>query len=225
MADSTFSFDLAASSWDESPDSLLLQGLRAGDERSYEELVQRFQNPVYNLVYRLASNPTDPSDIVQDVFLKVFRGIASFRGQSSLKTWIYRIAVNESHNHRRLFSRTRGHEVGLDEDQGEGLTLDQVLPDHAPSPFEVASDQQTQAAIEAALQRIKPIFRSALVLREVEGLSYEEIADVLQTNLGTVKTRILRGREALRAELTARSSESASTAEQRTQELSVMGAE
>jgi RNA polymerase sigma-70 factor (ECF subfamily) len=222
LADSTFSFDLAASSWDDSPDALLLEGLRTGDERSYEELVQRFQHPVYNLVYRLATDPGDAADIVQEVFLKVFRGIGSFRGQCSLKTWIYRIAVNEAHNNRRRFSRKRGHEVGLDEDQGEGLTFDQVLPDHSPSPFDVASDQETHAAIEAALQRIKPNFRSALVLREVEGLSYEEIADVLQVNLGTVKTRILRGREALRQELNGRLQQSSSDQKP---EFSVVGAE
>ena len=212
MADSTFSFDLAAattSSWDgpvavvsaASSDVRLLEGLRAGDDRAYEELLTRFQQPVYNIVYRLVTDRTDTADVVQEVFLKVFRSIGGFRGQSSLKTWVYRIAVNESHNHRRWFARKRGQETGLDDDQGDGVTYEQILPDHHQSPLEIAVDHQTRAAIDEALQRVKPAFRDALILREIEGLSYDEIAEVLQVNINTVKTRIVRGRQSLREQL------------------------
>lgn len=211
MADSTFSFDLAAAAWDgpgsvaasssSSSDALLIEGLRAGEDRAYEELITRFQQPVYNIVYRLLTDPSDSADVVQEVFIKVFRSISGFRSQSSLKTWVYRIAVNEAHNQRRWFSRKRGHETGLEDEQGEGITYEQLLPDHAPSPFELASDQETRAAIEQALQNVKPAFREALVLREIEGLSYEEIADVLDININTVKTRIVRGRHSLREQL------------------------
>lgn len=210
MADSTFSFDLAAAAWDgpgvaaaASSDALLIEGLRAGDDRAYEELIMRFQQPVYNIVYRLLTDPSDSADVVQEVFIKVFRSISGFRSQSSLKTWVYRIAVNEAHNQRRWFSRKRGHETGLEEEQGEGgVTYEQVLSDHAPSPFELASDEETRVAIERALQNVKPAFREALVLREIEGLSYEEIAEVLEININTVKTRIVRGRHSLRELLT-----------------------
>lgn len=201
MADSTFSFDLAAAAAWDGPDALLIERLRAGDDLAYEELLNRFQQPVYNIVYRLVTDPGDTADVVQEVFLKIFRSIASFRAQSSLKTWVYRIAVNEAHNHRRWFSRRRGHETGLDDDQGDGVTFEQILPDHGPSPFELASDRETRAAIEAALQQVKPAFREALVLREIEGLTYEEIADILQININTIKTRIVRGRQSLRESL------------------------
>ena len=213
MADSTFSFDLAAAttaSWDgpaavevtaASSDVRLLEGLRAGDDRAYEELLTRFQQPVYNIVYRLVTDPSDTADVVQEVFLKIFRSIGGFRGQSSLKTWVYRIAVNESHNHRRWFARKRGQETGLDDDQGDGVTYEQTLPDHSQSPLEIAVDHETRAAIEEALQRVKPAFRDALILREIEGLSYDEIAEVLQVNINTVKTRIVRGRQSLREQL------------------------
>ena len=207
MADSTFSFDLAAAatSWDgpglsaaASADARLVEGLCAGDDRAYEELLTRFQQPVYNTVYRLLSDSSDAADVVQEVFLKVFKSIGGFKSRSSLKTWVYRIAVNEAHNHRRWFSRKRGHETGLEDDQGDGVTFEQILPDHGPSPFEIACDHQTHAAIEEALKQVKPAFREALVLREIEGLSYEEIAEVLQTNINTIKTRIVRGRQSLR---------------------------
>lgn len=213
MADSTFSFDLAvaAAPWDgpassaaASSDVRLIEGLRAGDDRAYEELLTRFQQPVYNIVYRLLPDTTDAADVVQEVFLKVFRSIGGFRGRSSLKTWVYRIAVNEAHNHRRWFSRKRGHETGLDDDQGEGVTYEQILPDHGPSPLELAVDRETHAAIEEALKNVKPAFREALVLREIEGLSYEEIAEVLQVNINTIKTRIVRGRQSLKELLSER---------------------
>jgi RNA polymerase sigma-70 factor (ECF subfamily) len=150
------------------------------------------------------NDPGDACDVVQEVFLKVFRSIGSFRGQSSLKTWIYRIAMNEAHNHRRWFGRRRGHEVGLEDDQGDGRTFEQVLPDGGRTPFDITLDHETMHCIEEALAKLKPAFRSAVILRDVEGLSYEEIAEVLEVSLGTVKSRILRGREALRDVLVAR---------------------
>ncbi|MBK5291904.1 MAG: sigma-70 family RNA polymerase sigma factor [Acidobacteriia bacterium] len=184
-----------------SSDALLVEGLRSGEEQAYETLIARFEQPIYNLVVRLLGDSSDASDVVQEVFLKVFRSIGNFRGQSSLKTWVYRIAVNETHNYRRWFGRRRGHEVGLEDEQFEGMTLEQLLPDPGRSPFEATLDHETRTRIEQALARIKPAFRSAVVLRDVEGLTYEEIAEVLHISLGTVKSRILRGREALREQL------------------------
>lgn len=184
-----------------SDEALLVEGLRAFEEEAYEALVDRYSQCVYNLVYRLVSDPADTADVVQDVFIKVFRSISSFRGQSSLKTWIYRIAVNEAHNQRRWFGRKRGHEVGLEDEQANGLTWHQILEDTGRSPYQIAMDQETREHIEEALRRLKPVYRTAVILRDIEELSYEEIAEILQINIGTVKSRILRGREALRAEL------------------------
>lgn len=218
MADGTVSFEPVeqAARWESAeaaaaPVSLtelaqarLIEGLRRGDDAAYEELLNLYEKPVYNLVYRLLVNPADAPDVVQEVFLKVFRNVTSFRGQSSLKTWIYRIAVNEAHNHRRWFERKCGHEIGLEEEVSEGIHFHQVLEDHERSPFESFANAETRAMIEDALASLKPAFRSAVVLRDVEELSYEEIAEILQANLGTVKSRILRGREALRVALEVR---------------------
>jgi RNA polymerase sigma-70 factor (ECF subfamily) len=189
---------------DTNDDEWLIEGLKDGVEAAYECLIDRFQQPVYNLVVRLLQDPTDANDVVQEVFLKVFRKIGAFRGDSSLKTWIYRIAVNEAYNYQRWFSRHRKQEVGLDRDDSTGLSYFHRLSDPARSPFECVADQEQHALIEQALGGLNASFRAAVVLRDIEELSYEEIADVLQVALGTVKSRILRGREALRKELAGR---------------------
>jgi len=183
-------------------DDELVRRLRTGEEAAYEALLARFQQPVYNLAFRLLSNPGDASDVVQEVFLKVFRNVGHFRRQSSLKTWIYRITVNEAHNQRRWFFRHRSREVGLDEETDEGCS--RTVADTGRSPFDCAFDREKHVLIENALGRINPLFREVVVLRDIEDLSYEEIAEVLQISLGTVKSRIMRGREALRVELTGR---------------------
>jgi RNA polymerase sigma-70 factor (ECF subfamily) len=184
-------------------DSRLLRGLRAGIEPAYEELIARYQQPVYSIVYRLLGDQSDACDVVQEVFLKVFRSVNSFRERSSLRTWIYRIAVNEAHNHRRWFCRHKKREVAIGHEDNEHRTYD-ITPDPGPSPFDRALDRETQMLIEQALDEISPVFRTAVILRDIEGFGYEEIADILQISLGTVKSRILRGREALRRVLSQR---------------------
>jgi RNA polymerase sigma-70 factor, ECF subfamily len=182
-------------------DLSLVESLREGSERGYEELLTRFQQPVYVLALRLLDDQSEAFDVVQEVFLKVFRNIGSFRGQSTLKTWIYRITVNEAHNARRWFFRHRRREVDLDGNPGETRNWKEIIPDSSRSPFDAASAREQHVMIEAALERINPIFREAVVLRDIADLSYEEIAEVLGASLGTVKSRIRRGREALREEL------------------------
>jgi RNA polymerase sigma-70 factor, ECF subfamily len=185
-------------------DARILRGLRLGTEEAYEELIERYQQPVYNMVYRLLGNQNDSSDVVQDVFLKVFRSVGSFREKSSLRTWIYRIAVNEAHNHRRWFTRHCRREVPMETDGETQSSWLEYAHDPGPSPFEQTLDRENRTLLEQALTRVNPIFRTAVVLRDIENLSYEEIADILQLSLGTVKSRILRGREAVRRELTQR---------------------
>ena len=182
-------------------DARILRGLRSGIEDAYEELIARYQGGVYGIVFRLLGNQSDASDVVQEVFLKIFRSVDSFREQSSLRTWIYRIAVNEAHNHRRWFSRHCCREVAVDEGNDPGDSLKSAA-DPGRSPFEQALERENRTLIEQALDRINPVFRTAVILRDIENLSYEEIADILQVSLGTVKSRILRGRDALRRELT-----------------------
>jgi len=182
-------------------DLRLVEALREGADHAYEELIGRFQQPVYTLALRLLDDVSEASDVVQEVFLKVFRNIGSFRGQSTLKTWIYRITVNEAHNARRWFFRHRRREVELDTAPEDTRSWKEIIPDRSRSPYEVAVDREQHVMIEAALERINPIFREAVVLRDITDLAYEEIAEVLGVSLGTVKSRILRGREALREEL------------------------
>jgi len=184
-----------------STEHALVVRLCNGDNAAYEALMDRFEHPVFNLVSRLLENPADAPDVTQEVFLKVFRNIGSFRGDSSLKTWIYRIAVNESRNQRRWFGRHRKQEVGIEVGNEETEIRRDGLPDPGPSPLELALDRERQELIAASLSEINPNFRAVLVLREIEGLNYDEIAEVLEISLGTVKSRILRGREALRQRL------------------------
>ena len=195
------SSERAAEAGAEFEDIRLVELLRLGDERAYEELITRFQQPVYVLALRLLSDSSEASDVVQEVFLKVFRNIGSFRGQSTLKTWIYRITVNEAHNARRWFFRHRRREVELETNPEESRDWKESIPDRSRSPFEEAVHRERHSMLEAALEQISPIFREAVVLRDITDLSYEQIAEVLGVSLGTVKSRILRGREALREQL------------------------
>jgi RNA polymerase sigma-70 factor (ECF subfamily) len=175
----------------------LVTALSQGAEEAYEILIQRYQQPVYSLVCRLVSDPGDAPDIVQEVFLKVFRNIGAFRGNSCLKTWIYRIAVNEAYNHRRWFCRHQRQEVALGYEEASANYAG-GMADTGRSPYEQAADHETRALVEHALEKLNPKFRAAVVLRDIEDLSYEDIAAVLNISLGTVKSRIMRGREALR---------------------------
>lgn len=185
-------------------DQALLEGLRQGVEAAYEELLAQYQQPVYNLVFRLLNDPSETADVLQEVFLKVFRSVHNFRGQSSLKTWIYRIAVNEAYNQRRWFTRHRKQEVGLEAEEEGSRCYRDTLSDPGRTPFDLAAGSETHALIEQALSELNPTFRTAVVLRDIEDLSYDEIAEVLNISLGTVKSRILRGREALRKILAGR---------------------
>jgi len=185
-------------------DQRLISGLQVGDEQAYERLIQRFQAPVFNLAWRLLNDPADAGDVVQEVFLKVFRSVGSFRGDSSLRTWVYRIAVNESHNRRRWLFRHRRGEIGLEEECDESGSREKPLMDAGETPFDFTMNREAQLLLEEGLGAVSPVYRAALVLREVEDLSYEEIAAVLEVSIGTVKSRILRGREALRRYLATR---------------------
>ena len=185
-------------------DHRLLSGLQAGDEAAYEQLIQRFQTPIFNLACRLLNDPADASDVLQEVFLKIFRNVDSFRGDSSLKTWVYRIAVNEAHNRRRWLFRHRRGETAIDEGFDEADGREMPLRDPGESPFDFTVNREAQLLLEEGLEALNPVYRAAVVLREIEDLSYEEIAAILEVSIGTVKSRIVRGREGLRKYLATR---------------------
>jgi len=179
--------------------------LKAGSEQAYAWLIAQFQQPIYSLVYRIVADPADAADTTQEVFLKVFRGMKHFNGSSSLKTWVYRIAVHEASNQKRWWFRHKAREMSIEpqdgSDSGPGLALGDLLVDRGDSPLEIISQQQLKARVESELREIDEPFRTTIILREIEELSYEEIAEVMDTSLGTVKSRITRGREALKKRL------------------------
>lgn len=169
--------------------------LQSGSPAAFEALIQHFHGPLFRLLCQMLGNPADAADTAQEVFLKAFRGIRGFRGGSSLKTWLYRIAIREALNQRRWWRRHQSKETSY-EASGMG---DEALGAGAESgPFEACAARETQQAVRRALARLPQAFRGAVVLRDLEGLSYEEIAEVLDISIGTVKSRILRGRRALK---------------------------
>lgn len=182
-------------------DARLIAGLQQGRELDYELLIQRFQAPIYNLAFRLVGDRSDAGDIVQEVFFKIFRNIRNFRGHSSLRTWVYRIAVNEAHNRRRWIFRHKHNEVELNTNPHSENVCESFMSDLDPSPFDLALSGEQHVLIEQALTRINPCFREAVMLRDIEDFNYDEIAEILNISIGTVKSRITRGREALRQQL------------------------
>jgi RNA polymerase sigma-70 factor, ECF subfamily len=206
MAGATTLGDLASAIGARSQESAIVEELKAGSEEAYAWLIGEFQQPVYGLVYRIVNDPADAADTTQDVFLKVFRGMKHFHGGSSLKTWIYRIALHEAANRRRWWFRHKAHETSIEPVETDGISIGEgamqvALTDHADSPFDSVAHWEVQRHVDEALRRVPEPYRTTLVLRDLEEMSYEEIADVLEISLGTVKSRLTRGREALKQRL------------------------
>jgi RNA polymerase sigma-70 factor (ECF subfamily) len=198
--------DLAISIALPNDEAAFVAELQSGSEQAFAQLIERYHQPLYSLIARSLQDPSEAADITQDVFLKVFRSIGGFHGESTLRTWLYRIALREASNQRRWWSRHKHHEIDLDApcssmDADDEHTLISTLAASGSSPFEQAAQQENRERVEAALRQVPTAFRAVVVLREIEGLAYEEIADLLRINLGTVKSRLMRGRAALRAVL------------------------
>ena len=181
-----------------------LEKLRRGDALAYERLVAEHSGDVYALLYRLTTDPEEARDLTQETFLRAFQSIDRFRGDSSLKTWIYRIAINQARNRWRWWRRRkRDVTVSLDAtDEHRDKPLAATLPsDNSPSPEQETLAHEREAQLREALQGLRRSYREAVILRDVEGFSYEEIARTLQISIGTVKSRISRGRLELRHQL------------------------
>ena len=188
-------FDLArVLTWPQDEAEIMTE-LRSGSDAAFDWLVTYYHAPVYAVISGILRNPNDAADVTQEVFLKAFRGIRGFRHGSSLKTWLYRIAVRESLNYRRWFWRHLRFQSSIEEEQQEGSA---EFEDNRKSPFEELANHEIQQVVQRALQEVPPAFRAAVILRDLEGLSYEEVAEVLDVSVGTVKSRILRGRRMLR---------------------------
>jgi RNA polymerase sigma-70 factor (ECF subfamily) len=185
-------------------DAALVADLKAGSESAFAVLIAQYHQPIYSLIARSLNDPADAADITQEVFIKVFRSIRGFHGEASLRTWLYRIALREASNQRRWWSRHKKQEITIDspyesDDEGAGLCLSATLADSSDSPFDYVAQAEVRQRVETALRQIPEAFRTVVILREIEGFAYEEIAEILSINLGTVKSRLTRGRSAMRA--------------------------
>jgi len=208
MAGATTLGDLASAIGVRAQEAAIIAELKAGSEEAYAWLIGEFQQPIYSLVYRIVTDPSDAADTTQEVFLKVFRGMKQFHGGSTLKTWIYRIALHEASNRRRWWFRHKARETSIEpaeteSDSGLGLAIKDRLIDERESAFDTVAHQEVRARVEEELRKVPEPYRTTLVLRDLEEMSYEEIAEITQVSLGTVKSRITRGRDALRQRLAA----------------------
>ena len=170
----------------------LVRAAAGGDQDAFARLVRQYEDQVYRLTLRMCGNPEDAAEAAQEAFLAAWQGLAFFRGEASFSTWLYRLTANAAIDHMRRTRRQKGN-VSLDD---EGLRLD--VADGAPGPQQAAEGRELREAVDDGLRRLPDGYRAVLVLRELQGLSYQEIAETLSMDLGTVKSRISRARGALR---------------------------
>jgi RNA polymerase sigma-70 factor (ECF subfamily) len=192
----------------QSEEAALIAELRAGSEEAFAWLITRFHQPIFSLLARTVQDRDDAADLTQEVFIKVFRGVGSFHGESSLRTWIYRIALHEASNQRRWWMRHKQQDVPIEQEMmesnsGEPVRLKEMLVDPSDSPYDLAEREEGRMRVEAALSQVPEPYRTTLILRDIEGFVYEEVAEMQGVNLGTVKSRLVRGRACLKAILTA----------------------
>lgn len=181
-----------------------LDRLKSGDPAAFERLVNERSGEVYALLYRLTEDPEEARDLTQETFLSAFRHIGRFRGDADLKTWLYRIAMNHARNRWRWWRRRRKDvTVSLDDrDRTRDEPLSARLQDRTSlSPEGETLEHEREAAIRAALKTLSRSYREIVILRDLEGLSYDEIAATLEIGMGTVKSRLARGRLELRRKL------------------------
>jgi RNA polymerase sigma-70 factor (ECF subfamily) len=173
-------------------DFRFIENFKKGDISAFGTLVQKYQDRIYTLCRYILENQDDANDAAQDTFVKAYQGLKSFKPTSSFYTWLYRIAVNTCLDHKRKYSL---HSLFFSKDFEEHIDN---YPSHAPSPEAAYVAKQSMQALQAALNSLSTKLRVVIVLNELEGLSYEEIAEVLDVSIGTVKSRISRAREELK---------------------------
>jgi RNA polymerase sigma-70 factor, ECF subfamily len=185
-------------------ESQFLERLKQGQAAAFEQLVAERSGDVYALLYRLTGDAEEAKDLTQETFLRAFQNVNRFRGEADLKTWIYRIAVNQARNRWRWWRRRkRDATVSLDAngDRGEPPLVVSLRNEDATDPEQEALAHERENILRDALLGLRLAYREAVILRDVEGFSYDEIAATLQVNIGTVKSRIARGRLELRQKL------------------------
>ena len=188
-----------------SAEEQFLERLRRGEAAAFNRLVEERHGDVYALLYRLTEDPEEARDLTQETFLQAFRHLANFRGDADLRTWLYRIAVNQARNRWRWWKRRRrDRTVSLDAPVSEEIDAPLsagLAGDEGLDPERQALMREREQALHAALKSLSRPYREVIVLRDIEGLSYEEVAATLDLNVGTVKSRLNRGRTELRRRL------------------------
>jgi RNA polymerase sigma-70 factor (ECF subfamily) len=185
-------------------DRLLVDRFRQGDQSAFEQMVSRYWDRIYAMVNQLLRNPEDAEEVTQDAFIRAHRGLVNFRGESAFSTWLYQIATNLARNrYWYWWRRRRDHTISFDQPIGqEGeTTLAEVFPSELETPEDATVTQEFVSRVAECMHKLSPKHREILILRNIKNLSYEEIAEILGISVGTVKSRIARARDSLRAKL------------------------
>lgn len=173
----------------------LVQRVQSGDKRSFDILVLKYQHKVVNLVLRYVHDHDTAEDVAQEAFIKAYKGLKSFRGESAFYTWLYRIAINSAKNYLVSQSR-RLPDIDIDAEEAEQFAGESALREYATPERELLTAEM-QRAINGAIEALPEDLRTAIILRELEGMSYEEIAEAMECPIGTVRSRIFRARESI----------------------------
>lgn len=173
----------------------LVQRVQSGDKRSFDILVLKYQHKVVNLVLRYVHDHDTAEDVAQEAFIKAYKGLKNFRGESAFYTWLYRIAINTAKNHLVSQSR-RLPDIDIDAEEAEQFGGESALKEYATPEREMLT-AEIQVAITETIESLPEDLRTAIILRELEGMSYEEIAETMECPIGTVRSRIFRARESI----------------------------
>jgi RNA polymerase sigma-70 factor (ECF subfamily) len=185
---------------DREVDQQLVERAQRGDKRAFELLVLKYQRKLGRLLSRFVRDSAEVEDVTQEAFIKAYRALPSFRGESAFYTWLYRIGINTAKNYLVALGRRAPTTTGFDNEEAEGFEDAEQLRDSS-TPESELEGKEIAATVNRAMDALPPDLRTAITLREIEGLSYEEIASVMNCPVGTVRSRIFRARDAIAAEL------------------------
>ncbi|MDP1533220.1 MAG: RNA polymerase sigma factor RpoE [Burkholderiales bacterium] len=185
---------------DREVDQQLVERVQRGDKRAFDLLVSKYQRKLGRLLSRFIRDPSEVEDVTQEAFIKAYRALPGFRGESAFYTWLYRIGINTAKNHLVAMGRRAPTSTELDAEEAESVEAGDQLRD-LNTPENQMMSRQVGDTVNQTLQELPEELRTAITLREIEGLSYEEIATVMQCPVGTVRSRIFRAREAVAEKL------------------------
>lgn len=187
-------------SHDQDADKELVHQVQQGNKRAFDLLVLKYQRRIMRLLAQMINDPAEVEDVAQETFIKAYRALPQFRGDSSFYTWLYRIAINSARNWQAASKRRPLPINEYQNEEGETFSVESTLTDHTTPESELVS-RQVASTVKTAIDQLAPELRTAIVLREIEGLSYEEIAQVMNCPIGTVRSRIFRARETIAEQL------------------------